>query len=185
MCIKGDNMPVSAEIKEEIKIPDNVDVSVEGSKITVKGEKGSLERRFPHPKISFGKKEKNIIVCCKTPRKKEAALAGTFTGHIRNMIHGVTDGFTYEMKLVYAHFPVKVSVKGEEFVIENFLGERTPRKAAIVGETKIDIKGNKILLTGADIEKVSQTAANIEKATKIRDRDPRVFQDGIYIVRKG
>ncbi|MDI6916317.1 MAG: 50S ribosomal protein L6 [Thermoplasmatales archaeon] len=178
-------MPVSAEIKQEIKIPEGVDITVEGRKITVKGEKATLERILSHPKIRFEKKNNIIIVDCKMPTKKEAALAGTFAGHIRNMIEGVTHGFTYEMKLVYAHFPVKTSVRGREFVIENFLGERTPRKAKIVGETKIDIKGEKILLTGPDIENVSQTAANIEKATKIKDRDSRVFQDGIYIVMKG
>lgn len=178
-------MTVSAEIKKEIKIPDRVDVTVEGSKITVKGEKATLERILPHPKIRFEKRDNAIIVSCKMPTTKEVALAGTFTGHIKNMIEGVTNGFTYEMKLVYAHFPVKTSVRGKEFVIENFLGERTPRKAKIAGETKIDIRSNSIILTGPDIENVSQTAANIEKATKIKGYDPRVFQDGLYIVRKG
>jgi len=178
-------MPVSAEIKEEIKIPEGVDITVEGSKITVKCEKATLERTLSHPKIRFEKKDKAVAIHCKMPTKKEAALAGTFAGHIRNMIEGVTHGFTYEMKLVYAHFPVKTSVRGKEFIIENFFGERTPRKAKILGETKVEINGEKIILTGSDIENVSQTAANIEKATKIRNRDLRVFQDGIYIVRKG
>jgi len=179
------NMPVSAEIKKEIKIPEGVEVLIEGSKITVKGKKAVLERSLLHPKIRFEKKDNSVVIYCKTPRKKEAALTGTFAGHIKNMVEGITNGFTYEMKLVYAHFPVKTSVKGREFIIENFLGERTPRKAKILGETKVEINGEKIILTGADIEKVSQTAANIEKATKIKNRDPRVFQDGIYIVRKG
>jgi large subunit ribosomal protein L6 len=179
------NMPISAEIKKEIKISEGVEVILEGSKIIVKGKKVILERTLPHPKIRFEKKDNSIIVYCKTPRKKEGGLIGTFAGHIKNMIEGATNGFTYEMKLVYAHFPVKTSVKGKEFIIENFLGERTPRKAKILGETKVEIKGEKIILTGPDIEKVSQTAANIEKATKIRNKDPRVFQDGIYIVRKG
>jgi len=178
-------MPGSAEIKKEIKIPEGVDVILEGRKITVKSKKTTLERTLSHPKIVFEKKDKAIIIHCKMPTKKEAALAGTFAGHIKNMVEGITNGFTYEMKVVYAHFPVKTSVKGKEFIVENFLGERTPRKAKILGETKVEITGEKILLTGSDIEKVSQTAANIEKATKIRNRDPRVFQDGIYIVRKG
>src|SRR2546425_1002886 len=97
---------------------------------------------------------------------------------------GGTDGFTYEMKIVYSHFPVKAMVKGPEFVIENFLGEKFPRKTSIVGETKVEVKGDQVVLTGPDIEAVSQTAANIEQATHIRGFDPRIFQDGIYITRK-
>jgi large subunit ribosomal protein L6 len=89
------------------------------------------------------------------------------------------------MKIVYSHFPIKASVKGDMFVIENFLGERSPRKTKIVGDTKITIKGDEITLTGINIEDVGQTAANIELATRIKGFDPRVFQDGIYITSKG
>jgi large subunit ribosomal protein L6 len=100
------------------------------------------------------------------------------------MILGVTQGFTYEMKIVYSHFPVKAGVKGSEFVIENFLGEKFPRKTRIVGDTKVEVKGDQVVLTGPDVEAVGQTAANIEQATRIRGFDPRIFQDGIYITRK-
>ena len=100
------------------------------------------------------------------------------------MMEGVTNGFEYEMKIVHSHFPIKTSVKGDTFVIENFLGERSPRKAKILGDTKIQVKGNDVLVTGTDLEKVSQTAANIERATVIKGFDSRVFQDGIYITKK-
>ncbi len=118
------------------------------------------------------------------PTKREKALIGTMAAHLRNMITGVMEGFSYEMKIVYSHFPVKASAKGEEFVIENFLGEKFPRRARIVGGTKVEVSGDQVLLTGPDIEAVSQTAANIEQATRIRGFDPRVFQDGIYITKK-
>jgi len=85
---------------------------------------------------------------------------------------------------VYAHFPMKAIVKGSEFVIENFLGEKAPRRAPILGETKVVVQGDQVLLTGPNVEEVGQTAANIEQATKIRGFDPRVFQDGIYITSK-
>ena len=119
------------------------------------------------------------------PKKKESALVGTWEAHISNMVTGVTKGFIYTMKVVYSHFPVKTILKGNEFVIENFLGESFPRKAKIVGDTKVEIKGDTIILTGINIEDVSQSCANIELATKIRRYDPRVFQDGIYMVEKG
>ena len=79
---------------------------------------------------------------------------------------------------------MKASVKGPEFVIENFLGEKHPRRAKILGDTKVEVSGDQVILKGTDIEKVSQTAANIEQATRIRGFDPRIFQDGIYITKK-
>ncbi len=118
------------------------------------------------------------------PRKKEKALLGTYGAHIRNMIVGVTKGYEYKMKIVFAHFPIKASVKGDTFMIENFLGEKHPRKARILGITKVNVKGDLVDLTGPDVEAVGQTAANIERATKIKGFDPRVFQDGIYIIQK-
>jgi large subunit ribosomal protein L6 len=65
--------------------------------------------------------------------------------------------------------------------IENFIGERNPRKAKIMGDSKIIIKGDDIIVQGINLEDVSQTAANIQNATKIRNKDPRVFLDGIYV----
>src|SRR5207302_746677 len=123
-------------------------------------------------------------VRCEYPRRREGGLVGTFAAHLRNMIVGVTEGYAYEMKIVYSHFPVKATVKGPEFVIENFLVEKFPRKTRIVGETKVEVKGDQVLLSGPDVEAVGQTAANIELATRIRGFDPRIFQDGIYITKK-
>src|SRR5690606_1375479 len=97
---------------------------------------------------------------------------------------GVTEGFTYRMKIVYAHFPMSVKVAGDSVVIENFLGERHPRRARIVGDTKVQVKGDEVEVSGINKEDVGQTMANIEQATRIKGRDPRVFQDGIYLVSK-
>jgi len=88
------------------------------------------------------------------------------------------------MKVVYAHFPINVSVEGKLVVIKNFAGEKTPRHAHIFGDVKVDVKGQDIVLKGLDREEVGQTAANIETATKIRRKDIRVFQDGVYITSK-
>ena len=122
---------------------------------------------------------------CRKTKKKENALLGTFRSHITNMIIGATSGFEYKMKIVYSHFPVKTSVKGDKFVIENFLGEKHPRSASIIGDTKIVVKGDEVVLTGSNKENVGQTAANIEQITRIKGYDPRVFQDGIYMTQKG
>lgn len=130
------------------------------------------------------KQDNSVFVVINTGRAKHRALMGTFGAHIRNMVHGVTEGFECNMKIVYAHFPIKASVKGDTFVIENFLGEKHPRRADIVGKTKVVVKGDQVVVSGLEIEEVGQTAANIERATKIRRLDPRIFQDGIYITKK-
>ena len=177
-------MAIAAIIREEIPIPDNVEVTID-HKITVKGPKGEVSRRFNQHNIKIGKEDDKIILEVKFPRKRDKAMLGTIKAHINNMITGVTKGFTYKMKIVYAHFPMTVKVQGDKVIIENFLGERHPRKAKILGDTKVQVKGDEVHITGIDKEDVGQTMANIEQATKIKRRDPRVFQDGIYLVSKG
>ncbi len=111
-------------------------------------------------------------------------MIGTTRAHINNMITGVTEGFTYHMKIVFAHFPMNVKVNGNKVNIDNFLGERHPRTAKIVGSAKVNVKGDEVTVTGINKEDVGQTVANLEQATKIKGRDPRVFQDGIYLIDK-
>jgi len=169
----------------EIEIPEGVKASVENGIVTIEGPKGKLQRQLYHPKIEIKKEDNKIIVKAELARRKEKALVGTFAGHIKNMIKGVTEGFVYKMKIVYSHFPIKASVKGNEFIIENFLGEKSARKAKLFGNVKVTIKGSDVIIEGINREEVGQTAANIEAATKVKDKDVRVFQDGIYIVSKG
>jgi len=171
--------------EERVGTPEGVKLQLQGDEVTVSGTLGSLQRRFPHPRVSLSLTGADLVIRSELPGRREKAVVGTFAAHVRNMIQGVTAGFTYRMKIVYAHFPMKASVKGAEFVIENFLGERSPRRTRIVGETKVVVQGDQVVLTGSNVEDVGQTAANIERATKIRGFDPRVFQDGIYITSKG
>ncbi|OGS56973.1 MAG: 50S ribosomal protein L6 [Euryarchaeota archaeon RBG_19FT_COMBO_56_21] len=171
-------------IKDEIEIPEKVNVTFQGGIVKVKGPQGEISKDLHHPRVKLEVKGKQVVVSCEFPRKREKALAGTYGAHIRNMLRGATDGFEYKMKIVYAHFPIKTSIKGNVFVIENFLGEKFPRKTKILGSTKVEVKGDQVLLKGPNVEDVGQTAANIERATKIRGFDPRVFQDGIYIIEK-
>jgi large subunit ribosomal protein L6 len=177
-------VPVAGFLEEVVEIPDGVQVRLEGESVVVEGKGHTLRRKLSHPRVNLAVKGKQATIRCEYPRRKEGALVGTFAAHIRNMIVGVSDGFTYEMKIVYSHFPLKATVRGSEFVIENFLGEKFPRKTRILGATKIEVKGDQVVLTGPDVESVGQTAANIEQATRIRGFDPRIFQDGIYITKK-
>lgn len=180
-------MPVLPEIRHELEINDGVTVTVasKNNHTTVTGPKGTLERAFRFRGVEVTTEDGLAVVKCDLPRREQKAIAGTYAAHLRNMMKGVSEGWTYEMKIVYNHFPIKVKSEGATFVIENFLGERHPRKAAILPGVKINVNKDILVLEGIDREAVSQTAANIEQATRIRGRDIRVFQDGIYITSKG
>ena len=172
-----------AILREEIPIPEGIDVTI-ADEVTVKGSKGQLSRKFNHKSVVITKEDGNVVLEVKFPKKKDKAMLGTIKSHITNMIVGLTEGFTYHMKIVYAHFPMTVKAAGNKVTIENFLGERHPRTAKIVGDAKVQIKGEDVTVSGINKEDVGQTMANLEQATKIKGRDPRVFQDGIYLISK-
>jgi large subunit ribosomal protein L6 len=109
---------------------------------------------------------------------------GTFESHVENMFHGVTEGWEYKMEVFYSHFPMQVNVEGGEVVIENFLGEKAPRRTPVHGDTDVEIDDEEITLRGPDKEAVGQTAADVEQTTRVTDKDTRVFQDGVYITEK-
>jgi len=179
-------MAKTTEMKEEFKVPDGVQVTLKDKTVTVQGPKGTTSKTLAHPKIMLSMNGDTVqISCTQAPHKKEKALLGTYKAHIRNMVTGVTQGYEVSMKTVFSHFPIKSSVEGNHLMIQNFLGERYPRKAEIMENVKVEVKGEIITISGIDKEKVGQTAANIERATKVKDRDIRVFQDGIYIVKRG
>jgi large subunit ribosomal protein L6 len=166
---------------KSVEVPENVKVKVEGRIVTVEGEKGTITRDFSHAPVSIQLDGREIKVQANWPRKRENALVGTVCSHIQNMIVGVTKGFTCKLKVVFSHFPISVKVRGNNVLIENFMGERSPRIAKIVGDVKVIMKDEDVIVQGINIEDVSQTAANIQQATKIVRRDPRKFLDGIYV----
>ncbi|MGA9387592.1 MAG: 50S ribosomal protein L6 [Candidatus Bathyarchaeia archaeon] len=171
----------AVEVSRTIQIAEDVEITIEGRKVTVKGQKGTLTRDFRHAPVSMEVVGKTMRIWAEWPRKKEAALAGTICSHIQNMITGVSKGFTYKLKIVFSHFPISAKVKDNTVLIENFTGERNPRKAKIVGNARVKIQSEDIIVQDLSLENVSQTAANIEQATKVKRKDPRVFLDGIYV----
>lgn len=172
-----------------VAIPSGVEIDISNMKVAVKGGKGALEKEFIHPmfagKIKMTKKDNEVIIATETNARKIKAMVGTIAAHIRNMIRGVTDGYTYKLKIVYMHFPFTVKLDNGVVIVSNFLGGKAVRKANIVGSAKVDIKGDEIIVTGINREEVGQTCGNLERATKISSRDRRVFQDGIFLVSKG
>ncbi len=169
------------KIEEDVKIVEGVEASIEENKFKVKGPKGELVRSFD---VKIVKEEDKIKISVSNPKRREAAKVKTIAAHIRNMMKGVKDGFTYKMKVVYVHFPISIKIEEGRVLIQNFLGERKPREAKIVGDTKVTVKGDDVIIEGINIEDVGQTAANIQQATKIKRKDQRKYIDGIYVYEK-
>lgn len=171
---------------KELSIPGDVSVEFDGNKILALGPKGEVRKGLEVPKeIKIEKLDGKIKISSDSDKRTNKAQVGTIAAHIRNAIDGVTKGYVYKMRVVYSHFPMTVKVEGDRVLISNFLGERVPRIARIVGKTQIKIEGQDITLTGPDVDEVSQTAANIEQTCRIVGYDKKIFQDGIYIVSKG
>ena len=177
----------------EIELPDDVSAEIDHLDLTVEGPNGSVTRRLWFPSVDVrveeienedGETVTGVVIESEETDAKTNSTIGTFESHVENIIHGVSEGWEYKMEVYYAHFPMQVSVEGDEVVIENFLGERAPRRAQIRGDTEVQIDGEELTLTGPDKEAVGQTAADIEQLTRVNDKDTRVFQDGVYITQK-
>lgn len=172
------------KIEEKIVIPDGVTIEISNNLIKVKGPKGELEKIMIHPKINFELKDKTLHLSSTKPSKKEKTMINTFKAHIKNMIQGAKENYIYKMKICSGHFPMSVTIKENNVIVNNFLGEKIPRKAKIWPGVKVDIQGDTIVLESNNKEAVGQTAANIEQSTRITNRDRRIFQDGIFITEK-
>lgn len=175
---------MAKEIKKIISIPEGVTVTLENNVLSASGPKGTNTRFVWYPGVNIEVNGSEVIVDSPSSRKKQKAMVGTLSSHINNMMKGAVDGFEYHMKVVYSHFPMQLKVEGKQFVISNFLGEKKSRVSKILGETTVKTSGDEVIVSGINKEDVGQTAANIEQKTKIKRFDPRVFQDGIYIVEK-
>ncbi len=165
------------DYNDTIDIPKGVTVTVAPELLTLKGSKGELALAYPRKKLAVKMEGDKMRL---TGSK---VFVNTFSAHIMNAITGVTEGHKQMMKFVFAHFPMKLEVKGATVNIKNFLGEKTDRHAKIIGKTKVVVKGQDVEIEGPDFYAVGQTAANLRQATKVRAWDDRVFQDGVYKVK--
>ena len=172
------------DLERVIEIPEGVEVSINRDEVTVKGNDKELKREFSLPGISMKIEDKKLKIFAKKATKRESKKMGTAWAHVKNMIAGVQEEFVYKLEIANVHFPMSVKVEGDIVVVKSFLGETTERIAKIVPNVVVEIKGNEIEVKSAEIEAAGQTAANLEKATRLTGRDRRIFQDGIFITEK-
>src|SRR5579862_9875665 len=171
-----------------VELPSGVTSSFSDGILLVTGPLGKVSQDFSKVPVALKIQGSAINVSTTGSRRRDKAIINTAKSMITNAIEGVVSGYEYKLKLIFAHFPVTVKVQGKKVLVENFYGERSPRVGEIVGDSKVEVQGEDITVTGVSIRDVGQTAANLEQATKVKRKDQRVFLDGVYIyerIRKG
>lgn len=163
-------------LKVEVVVPEKVSVSISSGIVSVKGPEGEVKKEL---KLSVELKvEENKVVVTGASK----ANVHTARAHIKHMIAGVQKQHRKKLKALFAHFPITIEVKGKMILFKNFLGEKKPRESKIIGIVKVEVKGKDMTLSSCDKEAIGQTCANIKSALKIKKKDSRVFQDGVYEV---
>lgn len=176
---------------EELDIPEGVTVEIKARIIKVTGPRGSLTKAVRHIDMDIrvvkaGKDKNKVTLAVWQGGRKHVACLRTIRSLINNMIIGVTKGFLYKMRAVYAHFPINCTVEedGKLLIIRNFLGEKTARRVKMLeGVTVSESKAQKdeLILDGNDVHNVSQSAASIQGSCRVRNKDIRKFLDGVYV----
>lgn len=173
-----------AEWKDELKIPEKVDVQIHNGLFTVKGPKGEVSRKFIFPKIKITKEGSSIVFDTKKPTKREKAAVFSTQAHLKNMFKGVLNTCVYRLKICSGHFPMKITYKNNVIEVKNYMGETVPRSLKIKPGVDVVVKEPEITVTSPNKELAALTAAAIEQITRRPNFDRRIFQDGIYIVHK-
>lgn len=172
------------EIKAEIAIPEGISIEIKEGTLKAKGKAGEAAKRLFNPNIKITKEGNKIVLRALKTTKREQKLVNTFRAHIKNILLGANEAYTYKLKICSGHFPINVSVKDDDFIVKNFFGEKIPRVLKIKEGAKVKVEGDVVTVESSDKELAGQVAADIEQLTKRTKYDIRVFQDGIWIFEK-
>lgn len=181
------------ETEQVLDIPANVTVNINARVIKVTGPRGELTKNLKHINVTFRKiSDKAIKIIVHNGDRKHVAALRTVKSLISNLITGVTKGYKYKLRYVYAHFPINVNIvdiDGQKYVeIRNFLGEKRVRNVKIFDGVTIEASANQkdeLTVTGNSLEDVSQNAADIQQICRVRNKDIRKFLDGVYVSERG
>ena len=178
-------------IVKQVPIPKEVkSVKIDGKIVTVVGNLGTLTKDFTHAKsVMIERKDDSIRLAVNFPKKFEKALIGSIEAHLKNLFEGTTYGYKYKIKIVFSHFPIRVNpeMKKSRVKIENLYGGRSPKFSKIIGDVKVSVDNDDVVVEGIDKEHVGQTSANMQELTKQRGKrrkSPKTFMDGLYIFNK-
>lgn len=173
-------------IHETIEFPEGFEFKINRNEIIVSHKGKEIKKAFNLKNIDEKKEGNKLVLEAKMGSKRELKMIKTISAHVKNMIGGLQENYVYKLEIAYLHFPITIEIQKDKgrMLIKNFLGEKNPRIANIVPGAEVNIDRNKITIEANEKEIASQTAANIEIATKIKNRDRRKFQDGIFITEK-
>lgn len=172
------------DLKKEIVIPAGIKAAKRGNHLQLQGPTGEVEQDFFHPLVQVAVAGDKIIVTAKKSTKREKTMVGSFVAHLRNMVRGVQELHIYKLKICSGHFPMSVSVQGNEFVVKNFLGESVPRRISVVPNVTVKVNDKEVLISSPDKAAAGQMAARVEGLCRITNRDLRIFMDGIWLTDK-
>lgn len=175
---------MKTKITEQLEIPSGISCEISGKILKFKKDGAELSRKIDIPGLVASSKDNKVILTCEKGNKKDFKTIKSYIAHLKNVFTGLQNEYVYRLESCNVHFPVTIKVEGDRVVITNFLGEKTSRFAKILPGVKVEVKGQKITVTSSDKDLAGQTAANLEKATKIKCRDRRIFQDGIFLVER-
>ncbi len=170
---------------ETVELREGISAHWNGKALTLSKSGKTNTKTLPWRKLAVEVKGNQLMLHPSDHGKKAKAVLNSVKAHIENMELGLEKDFEYRLSIVYAHFPMTVVKKERILEVNNFLGSKKPKKARIVGNAQVEIKGKEITVKGNNLEEVSQTAANLEQTTRVTNKDRRIFQDGIFIVKKG
>jgi len=176
---------------QTVVIPEGIHVSVKSRIVQIRGPRGTLKRSFRDMQIDMTSRKKpsgetEIKVDKWFGTRKQVAAVRTVCSHIQNMVKGVTKGYQYKMRAVYAHFPINCVISNSNTTVEvrNFLGEKYIRKVQMhegVTVTSSAKMKDELIIEGNSLEAVSQSAALIQQSTTVKNKDIRKFLDGVYV----
>jgi len=163
---------------------EGAEAQLSAGKITIKSGKNEVTRTFPTQYLEIKQEGGSVLISNRRENAEGKALLGTYEAHVKNMVLGVKNPFTYKLKLCSSHFPMSLKITGEDAVLTNFLGEKKPRKAKVPKGVEVKVEGEFVTIKSSSIELAGMTVTRIEQLTRLSNKDRRVFQDGIYMIER-
>jgi len=166
--------------KQPLTFPSGVDVALEKGILTLKGPKGALSRQFTAD-VAFTLSDKTLTLAPAKETKLARSLWGTYAAHVRNMLRGVTEGFTKVLQIEGVGY--RAEVKGSTLVMA--LGFSHPVVLPIPEGISVTVEKGVVTISGMDKDRVGQFAADIRAQKKPEPyKGKGIRYAGEFIIRK-
>lgn len=176
----GKTLVMSRLGKIPLQIPDGVTVAYNDGVLTVTGPKGELSKSIRERDVKVNVTEQEVTFIPQDT-EKAPALWGTYAAHCKNMVAGVTEGFSKTLEIEGVGY--RAEVKGDILVLN--LGFSHPVELAIPEGLTVAVEKNTITVSGIDTERLGQFAADVRA---VRPPEPYkgkgIHYQGEYIIRK-